>query len=283
MSNDKPFVGWSAPSENWSKLPHDLVYLMPDMKESELKVTLYILRHTWGFGNYEDFLPMTIDEIMNGRKIREGKRIDNGTGLSKQSVITGTKAGISRGTLEEVANRVDLARIKKGYKLRGQNSGQQGSKIWTSEVKNLDTELNKDTLKEKRSPTESGKAKKSPTVRAKFNAAMEAKFSEVSNIPLPKRVTMADRSKAGKRWNTPLWNMYDLSRPNEERLGETKRQYVEETLTSTLALIEAATIQMKADSLTLDSPASIEKVATSLHANGITATGNSNEFWDKYK
>lgn len=285
MNQSPEFPGWNSPDQNWSKLPHELVNLISKMKESELKVTLYILRHTWGFRNYDDYQPMTVDEIMNGRRVKGGGRLDNGTGLSKQSVITAIKTGIERGTLEEHSNKEDKARIRKSYRLRGRAEVNQGSKIWTSGVKNLDPDHNKDNIKRQKDLPQpkvgNGTAKRKPTKRALFNAQMELEFHKISGIGLPLRKTSANRRSAGKRWNNPLWTMYDLFRPEEERQGEAPRQYVDDSLKKTLALIRMAI--EASQGLTIDSPASIEKVATSIHAKQFSnvATGD-DDFWSQY-
>lgn len=283
MSSTLPeFHGWSTPDQNWSKLPHQLVDLISKMKESELKVTLYILRHTWGFANYDEFQAMTVDEIQNGRKGKGGIRIDDGTGLSKQSVITGTKAGIVRGTLEEIVNDKDKARIKKGYRLRAKEN--QGSKIWTSGVKNLDLDLNKETTKRKKRsprPKAGNKAqKRKPTNRAMFNTAMEQEFHKASNIALPIRVTQKDRKRAGEIWNNPLWRIYKLFRPEEERQGEVPLTYEDDSLQKALTLIRLA-VEASGD-LTIASPASIEKIANSIHAKQFSAVGDSSDWWDQF-
>jgi DNA-binding PadR family transcriptional regulator len=55
---------------------------------------------------------------MHGRKKKSGERIDNGTGLSKPSVIAGLKSAVEHGLLEEEIDDSDKARIKKCYKLK---------------------------------------------------------------------------------------------------------------------------------------------------------------------
>ena len=267
-----PFSGWAPPLENWSKLPHDLINLMPHMNCAELKVTLYILRHTWGYGNYTSFVPMTIDEIRYGRHSKNG-RIDNGTGLSKQSVITGIAQGIKRGTLVEIVDSSDKARIRKFYKLRGQETGQPMSKKETADVQNLDIDLNKDISKDK-------KKERKQTIRAKYNEALEKTFSSCTGIRLPKRDTVAQRRSAGRLWNTPLWNIYDLFMPE----GESENVYDEDTLLQAERLIQSAVVRMREDKLTIASPASIEKVAISMFAEvGGVAAETSNNFWDQYR
>lgn len=288
MSQHLEFDGWSVPEENWSKLPHDLVGLMPFMKESELKVTLYILRHTWGYSNFVDYQFMTVDEIRFGRKTKGGVRMDEGTGISKNSIISGIRAGIERGTLEEINDDSDKARQKKGYKLRGREQD-LGFKIWTPEVQNLNPDLNKETYEERKTPQPlaeaangSSKKQRKPGYRALFNTRMEAAFRDCSGVPLPKRNTLKARRSAGYRWNNPLWNIYELSRPEDERLGEKPLLYEEETLTITIHLIEAATAHMKANDLTVSAPASIEQVAISIHAKHDDISMGSDDFWERF-
>lgn len=290
MSQLLEFPGWDAPSQNWSKLPHAFIDLISRMKESELKVTLYILRHTWGYGNYGDYQFMTTDEIMNGRFMKGGSRIDSGTGLSKNSVISGIRAGIERKTLEEVVIDKDQSRIRKGYRLKAKPEQDPGFKICTSGVQNLNIDHNKDTYKEKEDPQPSAdegeqKPKKDskPSILAVYNSRMEDKFHELTNLPLPKRITAADRKAAGARWNRPLWEIYDMFRPDEERLNiEVKRVYEEETLDNALALIELAVSRMRNEKLTMDSPASIIKVARSIYANEFVNAATSSDFWEKH-
>src|SRR5438128_7424952 len=61
---------------------------------------------------------ITTDEFMNGRKKKDGTRIDTGTGLSKPSVIAGLKSAVEHGLLTEETDDSDKAPIKKFYKLK---------------------------------------------------------------------------------------------------------------------------------------------------------------------
>jgi len=84
------FDGFIPPVDNYSKLPHQFINLLPQFETvAEIKVTLYILRHTWGYN--DDSKKLTLDEFMNGRKFRNGKRMDAGTGLAKSSIIDGLR------------------------------------------------------------------------------------------------------------------------------------------------------------------------------------------------
>jgi len=278
---DPLFPGWKQPTENWSKLPHDLIDLMRHMKVSELKVTLYLLRHTWGFGNFDDFQTITLDEFQYGRKGKGGHRLDNGTGLSKPSIIAGLREAEERGTINCIADTSDKARIRKGYKLRGKESLPR-SKTLTSEVKNLYLDLNKDTSKEIKDPFPS---EKKQNIRQVFNSEMEKQFSMSTSIPIPRRKTVQERKSAGKLWNTPLWTIYELFRPEEERQREVKMGYDDASLKLTLSLIDDAVKKMRESNLTIATPASIVNIATSIYAEKYANQNmpeQSADFWEEY-
>lgn len=86
---------------------------------AELKVIEYIMRHTWGFKEYDQFKHITVDEFMYGRLKIDGTRMDKGTGLkSDRSVRDGLKAAIDHGYVVCDVNARDKARIRKSYKLK---------------------------------------------------------------------------------------------------------------------------------------------------------------------
>ena len=114
----KSFEGFKYPRENWTKLPNDLVNLFPKFSsQSEVLVVLYILRHTWGYQEFDEGKRISLDEFQYGRKKKEG-RIDNGMGMAESSVIRGLRKAIEHGFIEEEVDDSDKGRIKKTYKLR---------------------------------------------------------------------------------------------------------------------------------------------------------------------
>ena len=126
------FSGFEEPKENWSKLPHAFVNALPLVEtEGELKVILYILRHTWGFQDKEK--KITLDEFRSGRRRKDRTRLDAGTGLSKPTIIDGLERAEQHGFITVEVDDSDKARVKKLYSLRM-------SKDFTPDVKNLDTE-----------------------------------------------------------------------------------------------------------------------------------------------
>jgi hypothetical protein len=111
------FEGFESPEENWSKLPHALIEALPIIETvSEFKVITYILRHTWGFKDEEKRI--TLDEFANGRKRKDGTRLDSGTGLTIPSIRDGLKRGIEHGFIEHHQDATDKARVKNFYSLR---------------------------------------------------------------------------------------------------------------------------------------------------------------------
>ncbi len=117
------FRGFQKPEQNWCMLPNQFIDLLPSFSSmSEMKCVLYILRHTWGFQQYDSSKMITLDEFVNGRKRGDGTRIDAGTGLSRNSVIQGLKRAESNGFILSETDASDKARTKKYYII---NSGVQ--------------------------------------------------------------------------------------------------------------------------------------------------------------
>ena len=113
------FPGFSKPEANFFRLPNEWTDITAHVTSlAEMKVVEYVLRHTWGYSEYDIVKKITTDEFMYGRKRKSGERIDIGTGLSKPSVIAGLKSAVEHGLLEEEIDDSDKARIKKYYKLK---------------------------------------------------------------------------------------------------------------------------------------------------------------------
>lgn len=154
------FQGFATPTRNYFPMPNEWINICAEITNlAELKVVQYVLRHTWGYHEY-DGTPkvITTDEFMHGRKYADTTRgrIDKGTGLSKQSVIDGLKRAVDHGFLICDTDDSDLARIEKSYALkmvptssdvkdldiknRGLDSRHRVSKTLTSDVNNLDSD-----------------------------------------------------------------------------------------------------------------------------------------------
>jgi len=112
----KKFEGFEKPEQNWTQSPNMLIDILPQIETvSEVKVILYILRHTWGYHDTEK--KITLDEFENGRKRKDGSRIDKGTGLTVPSIRDGLKRAQEHGFITVEIDDRDKGRVKKFYSL----------------------------------------------------------------------------------------------------------------------------------------------------------------------
>src|SRR2546421_2606031 len=117
--SENEFTGFSKPEANFFRLPNEWTDITANVTSlAEMKLVEYVLKHTWGYSEFDIVKKITTDEFMYGRKKKDGTRIDSGTGLSKPSVIAGLKSAVAHGLLEEETDDSDKARIKKYYKLK---------------------------------------------------------------------------------------------------------------------------------------------------------------------
>ena len=113
------FEGFDIPEQNWFRLPNSWTDITRQMKSlAELKVVEYVLRHSWGYREYGVAKRISINEFMNGRRRKDGSRIDGGTGLSNRSVIDGLRNAVKHGFLIEEIDDRDRGRIRKHYLLK---------------------------------------------------------------------------------------------------------------------------------------------------------------------
>jgi len=112
------FGGFPEPIANWSKLPHAFIEALPLIDSlAEMKVILYVLRHTWGYEGTRQ-RRISIDEFEHGRRRKKaGDRIDGGTGMSAPSLRDGIRRAIEHGFIEVEEDASDPARIKRYYRL----------------------------------------------------------------------------------------------------------------------------------------------------------------------
>lgn len=122
------FEGFPPPTKNFFSLPNEMINIVAHIKNlAELKVIIYVIRHTWGYHEYGIYKTISVDEFMHGRKREDGSRMDQGTGLSNRSVIDGLRAAVQHGYLICDVDASDLARVKKSYALRMINRGELSS------------------------------------------------------------------------------------------------------------------------------------------------------------
>jgi len=91
-----PFDGFSKPT--YTQVPDEVLdVLMPDLSESELKVLLYVVRRTFGFGKDRDAI--STSQMIEGITTKDGRVLDRGTGLSRSSVRRGVQGLLDKGIL----------------------------------------------------------------------------------------------------------------------------------------------------------------------------------------
>src|SRR6516162_2087458 len=91
---------------NSTQIPDVILdHWMADLSGAELKVLLYVARRTYGFGKESDNI--SLSQMAEGIKRRDGTSLDHGTGLSRSSVKRACNSLIDRGILTRVNNRND--------------------------------------------------------------------------------------------------------------------------------------------------------------------------------
>ena len=84
-----PFRGYSSP--NYTPVPDELFdEQLPDLSGAELKVLLYVIRRTFGFKRESDNI--SLSQMLNGLRTRDGRILDRGVGLSKKTLLQAIKS-----------------------------------------------------------------------------------------------------------------------------------------------------------------------------------------------
>ncbi len=95
------FVGFSSP--NTTPVPDDFFdVLAPNLSEAELRVLIYILRRTFGFKKESDTI--SLKQMVEGITTRDGRTLDQGTGMSKPGVTKGVKGLVAKGVILAIRN-----------------------------------------------------------------------------------------------------------------------------------------------------------------------------------
>ena len=106
------FKGFHNP--NTTQTPDEIFDLfLPDLKHSELKIILYIVRRTYGFyvdGKQKGVDRISLKQITEGITKKNGERLDYGTGLTKRGAINGIQSLEKRGLIT-----VNRRKTKDGY------------------------------------------------------------------------------------------------------------------------------------------------------------------------
>jgi len=83
------FAGFYLP--RYTPVPDDLFdQLLPLLSGAELKVLLYVMRRTFGFKREADNISLT--QICQGIRRRDGSYLDHGTGLHRETAVTALRS-----------------------------------------------------------------------------------------------------------------------------------------------------------------------------------------------
>jgi hypothetical protein len=90
------FMGFASP--RYTQVPDEIFdELLPELSGAELKTLMYVVRRTFGFKKESDHI--SLSQLVNGITTKEGRILDRGTGLHKESVIKATKSLTDKGIL----------------------------------------------------------------------------------------------------------------------------------------------------------------------------------------
>jgi hypothetical protein len=95
MSNQDDFQFDGFEPANTTPVP-DVLFdiLLSKLSGAEIKVLLYIIRRTWGFKKQTDAI--SLSQLQNGIKTREGKILDSGCGIKRRETICEALASLER-------------------------------------------------------------------------------------------------------------------------------------------------------------------------------------------
>ena len=87
-NNHPQFPGFTRPTT--TPVPDEVFdILMEQLSHAELRVLLYIIRRTFGFKKDKD--DISLSQMVNGIKTKQGKVLDGGTGLARSGVAKAIK------------------------------------------------------------------------------------------------------------------------------------------------------------------------------------------------
>lgn len=104
-TDDREFFYEGFTTPNGTLVPDDVFdVLAPRLGEAELRVLLYIIRRTFGFKKHSDAI--SLGQLTDGIRARDGRILDHGTGLSRKGVVAGIKGLLHKGIIT-VERRAD--------------------------------------------------------------------------------------------------------------------------------------------------------------------------------
>ncbi|GAJ19072.1 unnamed protein product, partial [marine sediment metagenome] len=105
----KKFKGFTKPT--YTQTPNEAFDILLDMLNgSELKVLLYIIRRTFGFKKESDNI--SLNQVVNGIKKKDGSIQDYGTGISKLSARKAVKRLIEKNVILKIRRKDESGKDK---------------------------------------------------------------------------------------------------------------------------------------------------------------------------
>ncbi len=129
--SDHMFEGFSKPEANFFRLPNERTDITAKVTSlAEMKLVEYVLKHTWGYSEFDVVKKITTDEFMYGRKKKNGERIDIGTGQETSSLERPIRAFKFCNQLDEIVQSLKSKafRHRKGqdFPVRASNGERRG-------------------------------------------------------------------------------------------------------------------------------------------------------------
>jgi len=121
------FDGFTRPQANFYRLPltwFDTLRALREQHERRrivalVRLTEYVIKWTWGQGNFDGGVRLTLDELRNGkvssRVDGERLRLDRGTGLPHKTLLPTLDDALNFGLLTRTTLTDDRARVKNYY------------------------------------------------------------------------------------------------------------------------------------------------------------------------
>ncbi|MFH1016806.1 MAG: replication protein [Pseudomonadota bacterium] len=98
VTTGEHFAGFSEP--RFTSTPDEFFdRLMPTLTLAETRIVLYIIRRTFGFKKKADVI--SLDQLENGIRRKDGTELDRGTGLSRRAILPAIRSLIEKGVIEK--------------------------------------------------------------------------------------------------------------------------------------------------------------------------------------
>ncbi|HEX2913529.1 MAG TPA: hypothetical protein VH186_22185 [Chloroflexia bacterium] len=129
---------------NYTCIPNDFLdQVAPELSPSELRVMLYIYRHTFGYQKLADVI--SYEQFMHGIRAEDGRRVDCGAGVSRRALVPALASLEKRGLISRRNNgfapaTVTIAINKPGHSLQNKVAGEINN-IYPAEDSDIEVQV----------------------------------------------------------------------------------------------------------------------------------------------